>query len=844
MTSNLPERTKVFISYRRKNKDSLKRLRTHLAPFEEELDIWDATKINPGAEWQKEIKKAIESARVAVLLVSADFLASDFITKDELPPLLTAAEEGGATILSVILSPCAFKKSKLAPFQAVNDPAKPLSGLTYHEQEKIWAQAAKTIRDAMIPNAPVGTSFDEPTTPLSGDDNTGPDSKEPSGSTASVPIGPDVQAPINDKQVTLLTGDDKAERDSKGSSDNTVSVPIDLDVQPHTSDGHGTTTGEESLPQSHTPPPPVIVLPPGLNKQPLSDPPVGRSVGPVGPVGQHPFIQLGKVATLVIFILLLITIPPIACSVYRTYQSGVDATATATRVHQNAIDATATATAKADAALGCSLETTYHRINGSSNKITLEHQWKNNECLGISDGTVALDRNRNPDDLNYKLQAAKQLIANNVTDAESFWQKANNQNTSDAEPLIYEENQKVLESHHPYITIVVCTSLSGGDQSGFFGQDNLQGAYVAQKEHNDDVQSHTSNGLELFLLLANAGKDAAYAKNVSQQLVQLAKTDPTIVGVAGWPLSEEATNALNILTNAKIPMVSNAAADSISSSYFFRAAVPASRQAYVAAQYALQTLHVKTAAVFVDHNNQYSQSLANSFMNDFNAAGKTIVAQEHYTVGDTKSLPQLLTDALSHKPDLIYFAGYSGDVKAILSGLGDSSSQPFVLGGNALYVVGAYDKVQQGLRHLRFTAAAYPDEKAQLPSPQQAFFTHYSNDFDPQGQHAGTYGYSRTDSGVMLSYDSMSLLLKAISKIKKTPFTGVDLQQALVGIKGNKAFQGVSGQIEFGSDGNSIDKAIAIVCVAPGNYFKLDAVDGPLSVGKPPQTQLPTTSVC
>jgi nucleotide-binding universal stress UspA family protein len=141
----------VFISYSRKDAVWLERLQTHLRPLEREgVVVWDDTRLRPGEPWREEIRKAMAETKVAILLISADFLASEFIATDELPPLLKAAEEDGATILPLIISPSGFRRMEsLSRFQAVNDPEKPLVQLRRGNREKVLDQVAGAVADAL-----------------------------------------------------------------------------------------------------------------------------------------------------------------------------------------------------------------------------------------------------------------------------------------------------------------------------------------------------------------------------------------------------------------------------------------------------------------------------------------------------------------------------------------------------------------------------------------------------------------------------------------------------------------------------------------------------------------------
>ncbi|HEX8130268.1 MAG TPA: toll/interleukin-1 receptor domain-containing protein [Pyrinomonadaceae bacterium] len=148
----MSHRTKVFISYSHEDEDWLNRLRVHLRPLEREYDveIWDDRKIRAGSKWREEIEDAISSAKVAVLLISASFLASDFIATDELPPLLEAAKKEGATVLPVIISPSRFSRTNsLCQFQAINSPSAPLIDLPRGEQEAILEKVAEAIETSL-----------------------------------------------------------------------------------------------------------------------------------------------------------------------------------------------------------------------------------------------------------------------------------------------------------------------------------------------------------------------------------------------------------------------------------------------------------------------------------------------------------------------------------------------------------------------------------------------------------------------------------------------------------------------------------------------------------------------
>ena len=132
-------KNKIVISYSHADAEWLKKVQTNLKVLifnDHEFDLWDDTRIKTGDKWKIEIEKALNVAGIAILIISTDFLASDFVRSNELPMILKNAEENGTKILPLIVRPCRFTKDKhLSVFQSVNDPNKPLSTLSESDKE-------------------------------------------------------------------------------------------------------------------------------------------------------------------------------------------------------------------------------------------------------------------------------------------------------------------------------------------------------------------------------------------------------------------------------------------------------------------------------------------------------------------------------------------------------------------------------------------------------------------------------------------------------------------------------------------------------------------------------------
>lgn len=128
-SSNPPE---VFISYSHEDEKLLKRLEVYLNVLERQkiITVWHGGKIPPGVDWQQQIFRHLNSAEIILLLVSADFIASDYCFGVEFKRAMARYERATFPLIPVILRPSNWRDTRLVELNALPRGAEPVVNWT------------------------------------------------------------------------------------------------------------------------------------------------------------------------------------------------------------------------------------------------------------------------------------------------------------------------------------------------------------------------------------------------------------------------------------------------------------------------------------------------------------------------------------------------------------------------------------------------------------------------------------------------------------------------------------------------------------------------------------------
>jgi internalin A len=137
---------KMFVSYSHQDERHRETLESHLKVLSRVglLDVWHDRRIDPGGDWRGEIDATLEEADVVVLLVSADFLASDYCADVELWRARERRAAGACRVVPVIVRDCNWKKlPELADLQALPGDGRPIT--TWPDTDTAW----RTVADGL-----------------------------------------------------------------------------------------------------------------------------------------------------------------------------------------------------------------------------------------------------------------------------------------------------------------------------------------------------------------------------------------------------------------------------------------------------------------------------------------------------------------------------------------------------------------------------------------------------------------------------------------------------------------------------------------------------------------------
>src|SRR5438876_11871174 len=112
---------KIFFCYAHEDEPLLNKLKTHLRPLQRQAltDVWYDRDITAGTEWKQEIDKQLNEAQIILLLVSPDFIDSEYCYSIEMKRALERHERGEARVIPVILRPVYWQGAPFSKLQTL-----------------------------------------------------------------------------------------------------------------------------------------------------------------------------------------------------------------------------------------------------------------------------------------------------------------------------------------------------------------------------------------------------------------------------------------------------------------------------------------------------------------------------------------------------------------------------------------------------------------------------------------------------------------------------------------------------------------------------------------------------
>ena len=140
----------VVVSYSHRDEALRRRLDANLKLLQNQglISIWNDRKIMPGDVWESVIEEEFQNADIILLLVSADFLASDYCQNMEVRIALRKHSHAESSLIPVIVRACDWKEAVFGKFQALPKDGKPIT--SWANRDEAWSDVAVGIRKAVV----------------------------------------------------------------------------------------------------------------------------------------------------------------------------------------------------------------------------------------------------------------------------------------------------------------------------------------------------------------------------------------------------------------------------------------------------------------------------------------------------------------------------------------------------------------------------------------------------------------------------------------------------------------------------------------------------------------------
>lgn len=340
------------------------------------------------------------------------------------------------------------------------------------------------------------------------------------------------------------------------------------------------------------------------------------------------------------------------------------------------------------------------------------------------------------------------------------------------------------------IKIGVITPLTG--EGATYGEATKRGVDLATEEIN---QKGGINGKKIRLVYEDDQIKPEVGTKVIQKLISIEKV-PVIIGAFGSSVSLAIAPVAE--KNKVVLFSASSTADALKDAgdYFFRNVPPNSKQGESAAEFAIEKLKAKNAAVLY-MNNDYGISLAKAFENFFKQKGGSILITENYNPGDRDFRTQL-SKIKDKQPSIVFYPGHYQESGLILKQAKELVIKSVFIGGDGSYspelIIIAGDAAEGSYYTLMAMGYGVSDEE--IKRFTDVFKSKYGVEPDVYSAYA---------------YDALKIIAQAI---QNGGYNSEGIKNALYR---TKDFKGVTGTTSFDKFGE-VDKPFYIYKVKNGKF--------------------------